>query len=277
MSIDPSTQISYDGGASLISFIPEIDHGATRILDFGCGNGDTLMRLEKEGDCRQLYGIDVKEEYTSLLNERLDGSWIMDIGEESNDLDNSFLDFFNYILMLDVVEHLYDPWYVLPKIAKFLSPDGKIIISVPNFRHWALWFNIVIGEFPYGKSGGLMNEEHIRWFTFGSLEELIGLSGLEIKSARLTFPPNIDIQLMTERMKSPIPELVLPPPETHSEGLKTVIRFPNIKDISRHYPYFLANKIIAVCGRGSALATPERVSVGALEARRHRRASIKFD
>ena len=276
MSIDPETQISYNGGASLLTFIPEIAHGATRILDFGCGNGETLMRLKKEGGCKELFGVDIRTEYAETLKETLDGCWIVDIGEEENDLDEAYYDFFNYILMLDVVEHLYDPWYVLPKLAKFLSPEGKLIISVPNLRHWALWLNIIIGEFPYGKTGGLMNEEHIRWFTYESLKELVHLSGLALQDARLTFPPNIDIGMMTERMKTAIPELLLPPPETHSTGMKTVIRFPNIQNISKHYPYFLANKIIVICKRGPELVAPERVSVGALEIRRKRLSEPKI-
>jgi SAM-dependent methyltransferase len=268
MALDPDSQTAYDGGADLITFIPEIEKGSTRILDFGCGNGDTLARLREEGACRELYGIEIREEHEKQLKETLDGSWIMDLGEDAIDLDEEYKDFFNYILLLDVVEHLYDPWYVLPKLAKFLSPEGKMIISVPNLRHWALWFNIVIGQFPYGHSGGLMNEEHIRWFTFESLKELIVLSGMQLESARLTFPPNVDVEKMKERIKSPIPELVIPPPETTSEGQKTVIRFPNINNISNHYPYFLANKIIVVSRRGPILVTPEHISVGVLQERR---------
>ena len=267
---DTNNGEAYIGGAALLDLIPQVAVGSTRILDFGCGNGSTLMRLKKERGCTELYGVDIRKSYEAELKEKLDEAWIMDLGEPDIELDDKYLYYFNYILMLDVVEHLYDPWYVLPKVARYLAPSGKLIISVPNFRNWGLWFNVVLGEFSYGKPGGIMNEEHIRWFTFDSLKELIAMSGLVLRSAQLTFPPNVDIAMMRERVKTPIAELEIPPPETKDEVRKTTIRFAGITDISAQYPYFLANKIIAICGREETITVPEPILEGALEERRKR-------
>ena len=262
-----------EGGASLLSLIPEIPSNATRILDFGCGNGSTLMRLRSERNCSELYGIEIRNEYRQTLEVALDKCWFLDLGQDDAALEDAYLDYFNYILMLDVVEHLYDPWYVLPKLAQYLAPDGILIISVPNMRHWAVWCNILRGQFVYGDGGGVMNEEHIRWFTWDTLRDLVSLSGLQIAVGRLTFPPNTDVKKMQERLKTPILDLELPPPEVDSKGPHTTIHFPETGSLNEQYPYFLANKLIMICRRGSALVSPVHTSVGVLAERRKRRDS----
>ena len=259
-----------EGGARLIGLVPDIEPGARRILDFGCAAGDTLMQLKEERGCSELYGVEIKEEYRPQLEERLDGFWFMDLGEDGTHLGDEFRGFFNYILMLDVVEHLYDPWYVVPQLSQYLAPDGLLIVSVPNLRYWGLWYNIVLGTFPYGQGGGLMNEEHIRWFTGDSLRELVIMSGLEVVNGRLAFPPDINVDMMHKNLASPISELELPPKESAITSQKVVLRFPNLDQINAQYPHFLANKVILVCKRKGDPVIPVHLKVGELEQRKRR-------
>lgn len=77
--VDTHNGEAFIGGAALLDLIPEIPVGATRILDFGCGNGSTLMRLKKEWGCTELYGVDIRESYEAELNEKRDEAWITDI------------------------------------------------------------------------------------------------------------------------------------------------------------------------------------------------------
>ena len=266
---NPSGESSVpEGGAALISLIPDIPNHATRILDFGCGNGSTLVRLRDERHCRELYGIDIRTEYQAALEAVLDKCWFFDLGQDDAAFEETYLDYFNYILMLDVLEHLYDPWYVLPKLSQYLSPNGVLIISVPNMRHWAIWYNIMRGQFSYGHSGGVMNEEHIRWFTWDALRELVNLSGLQITAGRLTFPTNTDVAKMQQRLKTPMSALELPPPEVNIEGPRATVHFPESLNLNEQYPYFLANKLIMICKRGPSLVSPVRTSAGVLAERR---------
>ncbi|HEY3592627.1 MAG TPA: methyltransferase domain-containing protein, partial [Polyangiaceae bacterium] len=137
--------------------------GTERILDFGCNEGELLLRLRRDKGCKEIYGIDVIDRVRPILDRHLDGGWVRDLHHW--DLDPKYQRFFNYVLMHDVVEHLYDPWFVMAKLRNCLAPGGKLVVVVPNFRYWHFWSQIILGEFRYGAPGGLMNEEHIRWFT----------------------------------------------------------------------------------------------------------------
>lgn len=226
------------------------------------------MRLRDERRCAEIYGIDIRTEYRPTLEENLDGCWFLDLGRDDAKLDDAYHDFFNYILLLDVLEHLYDPWYVLPKLSRCLAPEGTMIISVPNMRNWGIWYNMLHGHFPYGQEGGIMNEEHIRWFTWSGLLDLVQLSGLLPVSGRLTFPPNINLKEMVERLKSPIRVLTLPPPESDIKGPSIAVHFPGDLDLNEQYPDFLANKLVMICKRGPDLVSPVHTSVGVLAERR---------
>ena len=41
------------------------------------------------------------------------------------------------IIYGDILEHLRDPWAVLERQAEALTPDGVILICIPNLEHWS--------------------------------------------------------------------------------------------------------------------------------------------
>jgi hypothetical protein len=157
---------------------------------------------------------------------------------------------------------------VLPKLSRYLAPDGIMIISVPNMRNWGIWYNIIHGHFTYGCEGGIMNEEHVRWFTWESLNELVQLSGLLSVSGRLLFPPNIDFKKVEKRLKSPNHVFELPPPEAGIDTPTAEIRFSSAFNLNEQYPYLLANKLVMICKRGPSLVSPVHITEGLLAERR---------
>ncbi|MCP4677307.1 MAG: class I SAM-dependent methyltransferase [Deltaproteobacteria bacterium] len=248
----------------VFDLVPE---GSSRILDFGCDHGQLLLALRRDKGCDELFGIDVREDLGHLLKERLDGYWTFNLGAPENDLGEEFAGFFNYIVLHDVVEHLYDPWYVLPKLRKNLAMNGLLVIVVPNFRNWEFINSLILGRFRYG-TGDLMNEEHIRWFTLEGLEELLQMSGFEVESLDPMFPPNVDLNVLIERIKSPISSLELPPLESTMPDAKITIRFPMGTDIRPEYIHFLANKYLITCRRTFEEINPVQISFGDLAKRR---------
>ena len=81
----------------------------------------------------------------------------------------------------DVLEHLIDPGDVLRRAAKWLSPTGYVLASIPNIAHVSILFELVNGRFDY-RSLGLLDETHLRFFTKGSIFKLFGEAGLTIES-----------------------------------------------------------------------------------------------
>lgn len=100
-----------------------------------------------------------------------------DIGPDFDKYKESF----DYILFMDVLEHVYNPEIVINKIKNTLKNDGYIFISLPNLSHGSIKLNILQNDFIYTKNG-LLDENHIRFFTLKSLIELMNKVSLEIIS-----------------------------------------------------------------------------------------------
>jgi len=94
------------------------------LLDFGCGSG-VLLREASPGFTP--YGIELSER----LKDFCKNSGINTL-EEQNLLSDSFENFFDVIVMSQVMEHLYDPQSTLKLLMRTLKKDGVFVISVPN-------------------------------------------------------------------------------------------------------------------------------------------------
>ncbi len=253
---------AYPFRKTVFDAIPE---GSRRILDFGCNQGELLLRLQRDKNCRELYGLEVNEESRRILERHLDGSWILDLAEEGAELGDAYEGFFNYLILHDVVEHLYDPWFVLARLRKYLATEGQLVLVAPNFQYWGFIRNLLQGSFFYGEGGGLMNEDHIRWFTYKSLVELVSLAGFMPVRFQLLFPPDTDLNKIDPN--APHKTLTLPPPEVVStEDACYEVALP--ADPGKDYLFFLANKLMLVCKPAGMDAPPERISVGGLARRR---------
>lgn len=95
-----------------------------KVLDLGCGHGDYSKRLKEIGFEVVAGDIDISRfRYRGEIDFR-----ICDITKPLPFPDSSC----DYILLMEVVEHLRNPYSVLSEINRILKPDGRIIISTPN-------------------------------------------------------------------------------------------------------------------------------------------------
>ncbi len=235
---------------NVYNMIPE---NSTRVLDFGCGNGSLLLRLQRDKNCSELYGIEVDLEESRHVKDAIERVWNINIERSLGELE-SYAGYFNYIILHDVVEHLTDPWFTLTKIRGLLADDGRIIISTPNIHHWRFQYQIHNGLFPYGP--GLWHTGHLRWYTPISLIELLVIGGLRINSINLEIPDQVDFKHLAS--KKEVKTFRIPPVEFSGmkEYDKGAVSVVYEKDIRRYYPVFYAHKIIADCSKGELLFEP---------------------
>ncbi|MDD2889362.1 MAG: class I SAM-dependent methyltransferase [bacterium] len=104
------------------TFIPWSGEG--KVLDIGCGMGCGLNKLKKLG--WETYGVEL-DEYAAEYAKKADHNIICGTLLEANFLPN----FFDVILLSEVLEHLYNPLETLKEIKRIIKPGGKIYISVP--------------------------------------------------------------------------------------------------------------------------------------------------
>ena len=70
---------------------------------------------------------------------------------------------YDYIVILDVLEHLRNPQGVLNKVRECLQINGKILLSVPNLAHNAVLLKLLNDDFPYTELG-LLDNTHVHFF-----------------------------------------------------------------------------------------------------------------
>jgi len=152
-----------------------------RILDVGCGRGDTLAFLRGEGRCTWTCGVELFSEAGNVAKGRLDEVHVGNIEQLDLPIEPASLD---VVLCLDVLEHLIDPWSTVTRLASLLKPGGVLIASVPNVRHFRVVLPLLFrGQWKYADFG-LMDRTHLRFFTKDSAIELLESAGLRVDAVR---------------------------------------------------------------------------------------------
>lgn len=155
-----------------------------RVLEIGCGSGQTLELIKHLKLCEKTVGIELFEQAAQNARTRADEVHHLDI--EKDELPSD-LGQFDLILILDVLEHLIDPWAVLHRIqSSHLKPGGKIIISLPNARHFTCVIPLLLnGDFNY-QERGILDKTHLRFFTRKSGIKMLHDAGLSIEKVKCT-------------------------------------------------------------------------------------------
>ena len=160
-----------------------IRNGNNKILEIGCGTGNTGRALKESGKAAGVIGVEIIPEIAKIAETKLDKVICGDIEVLDLHFDRGY---FDYVIMGDVLEHLYDPWGVVSKVRHYIKDGGYIIASLPNIRNWRIMKNLILkGEWEY-TDAGLLDNTHLRFFTKKSIIKLFednGFGEIEIVPA----------------------------------------------------------------------------------------------
>ncbi|MBU2785106.1 glycosyltransferase [Acidithiobacillus ferriphilus] len=158
---------------SLAKIARRIPHGST-VLDVGCAVGVLGQYLTEQQGC-SVDGIEGNAEAAKIAQPFYRRIMVTDL--ESADL-RYLLEGVRYdrIVCADVLEHLRDPGQVLQRLKDHLTPDGKILISIPNIGHIGVFLELLSGDFRY-REEGLLDKTHLRFFTRKSFLRLLADHG----------------------------------------------------------------------------------------------------
>ncbi len=166
------TNVSYE----IVQMIKGIDN---KILEIGCGEGLTCLELRKMGKAKEVIGVELINRAAKKAESRLDQVICGNI----EDINLSFEeDYFDYIIMSHVIEHLIDPWKTLKRLRKFLSTDGHLIACIPNIAHWRTLKDLIIFNNWEYKESGILDKTHLRFFTEKTILRLFNESNFDVKS-----------------------------------------------------------------------------------------------
>lgn len=126
------------------------------VLDIGPGSGIAGEFLKQQGVTR-LAAVEID----SATREKLHGLYehiaptLQELPEELS---------FDCVLLLDVLEHMADPFEFLLKLEARLTDNALILISVPNITHIAIRLMMLFGYFEYMERGPL-DRTHLQFFS----------------------------------------------------------------------------------------------------------------
>lgn len=145
-----------------------------RLLDIGCGTG-SITALLRDARYLSVIGIEPHPERAEVA--RKEGLDVITGLYDENISQN--LGSFDSILFADVLEHLVDPAQILEDVKKSLSPNGRVLASIPNVAHWSVRLKLLFGNFNYQPTG-IMDATHLRWFTRDSVIRLFDAAGYDV-------------------------------------------------------------------------------------------------
>ena len=156
-----------------------IQEAPGQILEIGCGSGATGMAIKQKFPDVTYIGLDTDKVATDIARTRLDRVIVSDIEKVHLDSFGLKKEDFDLIICADILEHLYDPWKILFDLRDYLTPDGKILASIPNVQYINHIINFLHGNWKYDDNG-LLDVTHIRFFTLNEIAKMFAGTGYNI-------------------------------------------------------------------------------------------------
>jgi glycosyltransferase involved in cell wall biosynthesis len=145
----------------------------SRVLELGCAGGYLGSRLRERKHCF-VVGMDLKP----VKRGALDRFESCDLNAGAPRIDAMRYDF---VLMLDVIEHLNRPEVFLEDLRRklALNPSLEFMISTANVAFFVTRAMLLLGWFNYGPRG-ILDVTHTRLFTFASLRRALVQAGFDV-------------------------------------------------------------------------------------------------
>ena len=162
-----------------------------RILEIGCGAGATGLALKQKFQDIEYVGVECDEGAVKIAQTRLDRVILLDIENVQLDTIGLNKEYFDLIICADILEHLYDPWKMLSDLRYNITPDGKILASIPNIQHISIINNLLNDSWTYSKFG-LLDATHIRFFTLSEITKMFNGTGYKMLQCSHPVQPEIE-------------------------------------------------------------------------------------
>ena len=169
---NPKPLDAYDRNRFLLEWVGS----GKRVLEVGCSTGYMSRELVQRG-C-SVIGIEVDPTAAERSRAHCQAVYVLDLNAPDwmAGLPEKG---FDVVLLADVLEHLVMPDETLRQLRELLTPDGALVISLPNVVHWVTRLKILLGRFNY-EPWGTLDHTHLRFFTTKTARALIEAAGYRI-------------------------------------------------------------------------------------------------
>jgi 2-polyprenyl-3-methyl-5-hydroxy-6-metoxy-1,4-benzoquinol methylase len=150
-----------------------------KVVDVGCGEGAFSLRLVDSG--YDVVGLDMidadehpaRDEFTyvevNLLDEAARAAFLDDHRER-----------YDVVVLLEVIEHVRDPWQVLGFCRELLRPGGTLLLSTPNITSFFSRFRFLTSGRLHQFEPGDLSYGHINPMSAMMVATVLSETGFEL-------------------------------------------------------------------------------------------------
>lgn len=163
------------GNAPLIDMAPTVPG---RALDCGCGAGANARLLRARG--WSVTGVTLSPGERERAAAHCDRVLLADLeGPLPEEIGRGY----DLIVLSHVLEHLRRPEHLLGAVRPLLRPGGTLIVALPNPLFYPIRLRVLTGRCEYERDG-ILDETHLRFYSFASAAALLERSGLRVLEAK---------------------------------------------------------------------------------------------
>ncbi len=161
---DPEALLRYK------NILPWLDLNERKtIIELGCKYAELRILLKNKRNNFNYKGIDIDEKTLKKIEGYNSNDFICHDINKGIPAENNSAD---YVICMEVMEHLENATYFLDESKRILKPNGSIIISVPNPYCWNEVYRNLFKKMD--------KEGHISSFTYQNIYSLAQFSNLKI-------------------------------------------------------------------------------------------------
>jgi 2-polyprenyl-3-methyl-5-hydroxy-6-metoxy-1,4-benzoquinol methylase len=164
---------------------------AAKLLEVGCGAGETAAYAMATGKCGWSCGIELCEGPARDAQTKMNQVIVGNVESMALELPTEH---FDVLLLSEVLEHLVDPWAVLKRLRPLLKPGAVIRAGSPNVCHYSVVATLLKGRWRYEEKG-VFDATHLRWFSPSGYCEMFESCGFIVDDVRPARPLNSKARL----------------------------------------------------------------------------------
>lgn len=172
---DPAKAHPDDAHSILMRLVPR----NARVLELGCASGYLSGYMEQSLGCR-VTGMEYDATAVKIARTRCSEVHQADL-DDQDDLDAARASApYDVLLAAAVLEHLKYPEKLLRAAHGLLTPEARLIVSLPNVAYWQMRLKLLAGRFDY-EDYGIMDRTHLKLYTLKTGRELLESTGFHVE------------------------------------------------------------------------------------------------